>query len=53
MTGPIIAFQGAVELGGNGYVFNTCVTAVGIDQVGNSDSIYRCVPGQSGSAPVS
>lgn len=47
MSGRIIAFNGVVKLDGNGYVFQTCVTAVGINQDGNSDSIYQCTPAQN------
>lgn len=53
VSGPIIAFRGIVEVGGNYLDFRTCISAAGIKQNGNTDSIYRCVPGQDGFAPGS
>ena len=45
MRGVIVAFNGAISLGGNGYNWETCINAKGVYLNGNTDSFYQCVPG--------
>lgn len=45
IRGVIVAFNGSIEIGGNGYNFETCINSRGVYLNGNTDSFYQCVPG--------
>ncbi len=47
LQGPIVAFRGRIAIQGNGFLLESCISARGFSQNGNSGAIYRCVPGES------
>ncbi|MGB7340698.1 MAG: hypothetical protein WBC91_17500, partial [Phototrophicaceae bacterium] len=47
LNGNIVAFRGKIELAGNGFILNSCMSAIGFQQNGNRGSVYRCNPDTS------
>lgn len=47
LQGRIIAYRGYVAIQGNDYIFETCISAAGIKQNGNNNSLFQCTPAQN------
>lgn len=44
--GEIIAFRGTILIQGNDFLLESCISARGFAQNGNTRAVYRCLPGE-------